>query len=364
MPDLTTIIDEDAARVARAVDLSPLDGSSILITGASGLLGLYLIACMRQRMRVTGKPIHVTAVTRAAPPAAFAHLFDMPHLQLCQVDLADPDATRTLPEAEHVIHAAGYGQPQKFLLDPAKTIRLNTDATLTLLERLPPGGKFLFLSSSEVYSGSPRTPHREEDIGTTDPGHVRACYIEGKRCGEAICHAVRAQGRAVKAARLALAYGPGTRTDDQRVLNILIRRALVDGRVTLLDGGAARRSYGYVGDVVEISPGDPASWPRGGLQRRRAVQRHDPGTGPGHRPHPRSADPGAGRSTGRRRRSGRRGARSHACLRRVRQDGLRAAARGSEPDDRLAARTLRGYSPQPRARRFSKDDACRQRMRR
>ncbi len=252
MPDLTTIIDEDAARVARTVDLSPLDGSSILITGASGLLGLYLIACMRQRMRVTGKPIHVTAVTRVAPPAAFAHLFDMPHLQLCQVDLADPDATRTLPEAEHVIHAAGYGQPQKFLLDPAKTIRLNTDATLTLLERLPPGGKFLFLSSSEVYSGSPRTPHREEDIGTTDPGHVRACYIEGKRCGEAICHAVRAQGRAVKAARLALAYGPGTRTDDQRVLNILIRRALVEGRVTLLDGGAARRSYGYVGDVVEL----------------------------------------------------------------------------------------------------------------
>ena len=252
MPDLAAIIDDDAARVARAVDLSPLDGSSVLITGASGLLGISLIACMRQRMRITGRPIHVTAVTRAAPPAAFAGLFDMPYLRLCRVDLADPPSLRKLPAADHVIHAAGYGQPQKFLLDPGKTIRINTEATLTLLEQMPARGKFLFLSSSEVYSGSPRTPHRENDIGTTDPGHVRACYIEGKRCGEAICHAVRAGGREVKAARLALAYGPGTRSDDQRVLNILIRRALLEGRVSLLDQGAARRSYGYISDVAEL----------------------------------------------------------------------------------------------------------------
>lgn len=252
MLSLTEILEEDAARVCDAVDLTPLDGGSVLLTGASGLVGLHLLAVLRRRARQSGRPIYVTAIARGTPPAAFADLFSGPHIRLQRMDLGDSDAIRALPEHDHIIHAAGYGQPHRFLGDPLNTIRLNTVATLALLEKLAPNGNFLFMSSSEIYSGSPSTPHKEEDIGTTDPGHVRACYIEGKRCGEAICRGVRAHGRAVKAARLALAYGPGTRVDDQRVLNTLIRRALLEGRVTLLDRGEARRTYGYISDVVEL----------------------------------------------------------------------------------------------------------------
>lgn len=252
MRSLAAIIDEDAARVCGAVDLAPLDGGSVLLTGASGLVGLHMLAVLRQRARQTRRPIKVTAIARGTPPAAFRDFFDSPHIRLQTMDLGDADAIRALPQHDHIIHAAGYGQPHRFVSDPLNTIRLNTVATLALIEKLAPNGNFLFMSSSEIYSGSPFTPHKEEDIGTTDPGHVRACYIEGKRCGEAICHAFRAQGRAVKAARLALAYGPGTRVDDQRVLNTLIRRALLEYRVALLDQGAARRTYGYITDVVEM----------------------------------------------------------------------------------------------------------------
>jgi len=252
MPSLIDLIDEDAARIAQSVDLSPLDGSSILITGASGLLGITLLACLRHRMRVTGRPIAVTAVTRSPPPAFLADLFEGPHFRLLECDLADAQACLALPSAEHVIHAAGYGQPGKFLENAAKTILLNTMGTAALLERLPPGGKFLFVSSSEIYSGSPRGPHGEDDIGTTGPGHPRACYIEGKRCGEAICHAFLGQGHHARIARLALAYGPGTRPDDQRVLNSLIRKGLLDGAIALLDQGAARRTYCYLTDAVEM----------------------------------------------------------------------------------------------------------------
>jgi nucleoside-diphosphate-sugar epimerase len=248
---LIEIIEEDAARVGCAVDLAPLDGSSVLVTGASGLVGLHIVAALRLRARRTGRPIHITAVARGRPPVAFEDFFDGPHIRLQPMDLTNADTIRTLPQHDHIIHAAGYGQPHRFLSDPINTIRINTVATLALLEKLPESGKFLYMSSSEIYSGSTRTPHTEEDIGTTDPGHMRACYIEGKRCGEAICRAFYNQGRAVKAARLALAYGPGTRVDDQRVLNTLVRRALVERRVTLLDQGKAKRTYGYISDVVE-----------------------------------------------------------------------------------------------------------------
>jgi nucleoside-diphosphate-sugar epimerase len=252
MSDLVRLIDADAARVVDAVDLSPLDGRSILITGASGLVGLMMIAALRERMRRTGRPISVTAVTFSQPPAAFAPLFKHPHVRALTCDLADAVAVRGLPSADVIVHAAGYGQPGKFLENPAKTILLNTTATATLLEKTGRDGHFLFVSSSEIYSGSPRSPHREDDIGTTDPGHRRACYIEGKRCGEAICHAFATAGPKARIARLALAYGPGTRKDDQRVLNSIIRKGLLNGRIDLLDQGAAWRTYCYLTDAVEM----------------------------------------------------------------------------------------------------------------
>jgi nucleoside-diphosphate-sugar epimerase len=133
--------------------------------------------------------------------------------------------------------------------DRIKTISINTTATAALLRRLENNGRFLFLSSSEVYSGSSSLSNSEVDIGTTDPSHPRACYIEGKRTGETIVNAARDSGINAASARLALAYGPGTRLDDQRVMNQLIVKGF-HNKITLLDSGAAVRTYGYISDVV------------------------------------------------------------------------------------------------------------------
>lgn len=156
-----------------------------------------------------------------------------------------------LEQADYIIHCAGYGQPLKFVKDKIKTIEINTKTTNELFKFLKPDGKFLFVSTSEVYSGA-KSPYSETDIGTTNPQHPRACYIEGKRCGEAICSAYRDQGYNVKIARLALAYGPGTKKHDTRVLNQFIEQALTTGEIKLMDKGEAIRTYCYVRDVAEM----------------------------------------------------------------------------------------------------------------
>ena len=52
-----------------------------------------------------------------------------------------------------IIHAAGYGQPGKFLNYPFETFKLNTQVTEHLLGLVKKNGSFLFISSSELYSG-------------------------------------------------------------------------------------------------------------------------------------------------------------------------------------------------------------------
>ncbi len=251
MVDPSNIIPTDTAAVCEAVDFRPLEGKRVLVTGASGLIGGYLTACLYHLKVHLGHHITVYAVVRSGVPAHLKVYLDCPGTTVIQGDLTSPPFWNEIPRSDWIIHAAGYGQPSRFLQDPVKTLALNTSTTLALFEKLAPSGRFLFVSTSEVYSGLPGHRHRETEIGRTTPAHPRACYIEGKRSGEAICNAYRERGVEAKSARLALAYGPGTRQGDGRVINNFIEKGL-KGDITLLDRGEATRTYCYVSDAVEI----------------------------------------------------------------------------------------------------------------
>jgi UDP-glucuronate decarboxylase len=186
-----------------------------LLTGATGLIGSNLIKSVPEGIQIIKNPRLGIAEGK----------FDL------------------------IIHAAGYAQPAKFLENEIATIRVNTELTMELFKRLKEDGKFLYISSSEVYNGS-RPPQKETDIGTTDPTHPRACYIEGKRCGEAICMAYRRKGVNVKIARVSLTYGT-TKRGDGRALNSFVEQGL-NGKIQLMDKGEAKRTYLYVEDAVGI----------------------------------------------------------------------------------------------------------------
>lgn len=174
-----------------------------------------------------------------------------PHIEVTKVKFdARTERLEGCPY-DYIIHAAGYGQPQMFGKEKLKTIEINTEHVEHLFRYLKPSGRFLFISTSEVYSGA-KPPYKETDIGTTTPQHPRACYIEGKRCGEAICMAYKELGYDVKIARLALAYGPGTKKGDTRVINQFIEQALTARKIQMRDLGKAKRTYIYIDDAVRL----------------------------------------------------------------------------------------------------------------
>lgn len=248
---LSEIIIQDVEKACRQLDRTFFRNKIVLITGASGLIGTYILAYMVSLIRA-GVPVEVYAQTFSEPPPHMLELISDVKIKVMQIDLSNVSEYERLPDADVIIHSAGYAQPLVFMSNPIATMHINISATMALLKHLKCNGSFVFISSREVYSGLTTSFFHEDSIGTTTPYHPRASYIEGKRAGEAACNAFRSQGVRAISIRLGDIYGPGTRKHDRRAINSFIEKALCDQKIDLLDAGTAMRTTCYVSDALEM----------------------------------------------------------------------------------------------------------------
>lgn len=249
---MSNIININCDDIIQQTNLSKISNKNILITGAGGLIGLHIVNTISRLYQNNT----VVCITNNSPDNIFSKFFK--NTTLIVEDLTTLIDNKKFNKKyrlyfDIIIHAAGYGQPSKFINNKIKTITLNTEVTKKLFSLLKSDGIFLFCSTSELYSGFDQEQICENNIGTTLPDHPRSCYIESKRCGEAICHTMADQfGIQSKIARISLAYGPGTKKDDTRVLNNIIQKALISKKIELLDDGSSIRTYGYITDIVKM----------------------------------------------------------------------------------------------------------------
>lgn len=231
-----------------------LNNKTIVLTGASGLIGLNLLALLNHLK----KTYNINIICTVNNPVAdyLQPLFD--NCITFVGNLTDDSVIgfienyfiERLSGADIVIHSAGYAQPNKFLDDKLSTIKLNTSTTMNLFKLLNKGGVFFYCSSSELYSGLEKESISENDIGSTSTDHPRSCYIESKRCGETICLSAT-DIFDIKIGRISTTYGPGCKPSDSRVINDLIKKALYDN-IKLLDDGSATRTLCYISDMCEM----------------------------------------------------------------------------------------------------------------
>jgi len=233
MSTVTSVIREDAHLAAAGLGEASgaLAGTTVLVTGACGFLGSYLLDVLAALSREGGlRPCHVLAVDnfQVGLSERVEHLRDDPHVEFVTHDVTRPLALER--RVDWIIHAASIASPTFYRRFPLETIDVNVNGTWQMLELARRGARgMLCLSSSEIY-GDPTPdaiPTPETYRGNVSCTGPRACYDESKRLGETLCWIYfRRHGTPVKVVRPFNVYGPGQRLDDRRIIPDLMAAAL------------------------------------------------------------------------------------------------------------------------------------------
>jgi len=162
------IVAEDLAHIVEDFDLpwSKLEGKTILVTGANGMLPAYMVETLlylnekddRTKTKVIG-----LARNKERALARFAHYKNRDDLELLIQDVCDIVSIET--KIDYIIHAASQASPKYYGNDPVGTLSPNVLGTYNLLSlaRHKRTRGFLFFSSGAVYGQvRPKTLIKED----------------------------------------------------------------------------------------------------------------------------------------------------------------------------------------------------------
>lgn len=267
----TSISAMDAEEAAKqVVRPSVLMNSTVVVAGATGLIGSHIVSALHALNDMSGMHIHIVAAARNTDrlEALFGSLddvacvrCDVTSLPSCQ-QLYESVRQKAYSSHLFVIDAASPSSPHLYAQKPVETMLSNIYGVANLLNASGAASHahdsdservvFLYLSSSEVY-GKRRGWHlmTESEPAQIDPTDSRSCYPSAKLAAETLLVSMREEyGIDVRIVRPSHVFGPGFLPTDDRVGADFFSRAVAGKPIKLRSAGADRRTMIYVSDCV------------------------------------------------------------------------------------------------------------------
>ncbi len=234
-----------------------LSGKKILIAGATGLIGRYLLDLLMYKNEEENLGCTVTAVSRdqyRAEQIFPKRYFEQDDFRYFEHDVSEPFGV-DMGKYDYVIHLASNTHPVAYAERPIETITSNVYGTKNLLDFCAALGtaRFVFPSSVEIYGENRGDTElfQEDYMGYLDCNTLRAGYPESKRVCESLCQAYRKEkGVDVVIPRLPRVFGPTMGDSDSKAAAQFIRKAAGGEDIILKSGGEQYYSFLYVADAV------------------------------------------------------------------------------------------------------------------
>lgn len=235
--------------------LEELADRTVLVTGATGLIGSQVVKAMLCANREKNLQIRVLAFCRSKEKfeRVFKEFLDAEALLPVYGDITSSADIKE--DIDYIVHGASATDSKYFVQHPVETIITALRGTENILElaRKKQIKGMVYLSSLEVY-GVPLSAEgfvTEKDYGYIDPMSVRSSYSEGKRMAECLCVSyVQEYHLPVKVARLSQTFGPGVEYNDGRVFAEFARCVIEKRNIVLHTAGKTLRTYCYTKDAV------------------------------------------------------------------------------------------------------------------
>lgn len=241
-----SIFEEDIKNIINDFDMSVFDGKTILVTGATGLIGKL---CVKSLLN-SGYNSQVIALVRDEEKAK--NIFgESKRLTYLVQDINQ--RINTTRRVDYIIHAASTTSSKDFVEKPVETIYTAINGSRNILEfaknkRLE---GMVYLSSLEIYGVNEKENIKEMDYGYIDILNPRSSYSESKKMVETMCISYGTEyGVPVKIARLAQTFGAGVSISDNRVFAQFAKAIINKENIILHTKGETKRNYCYTTDTV------------------------------------------------------------------------------------------------------------------
>lgn len=230
-----------------------LKNSTILITGATGLIGSALAHALIAANKHHHLSLQLIFCGRNKIKGEELFLECKNTTFICG-DIRNPKLFATITDnIDFIFHCAAVTKSADMVSNPVDVMTTSVNGTHNLLKlaRIRNCCSFVYVSSMEVYGQNLSGIVTEKDLGFLDFLNPRSSYPESKRFCEMLCVSYTKQyNMPIKIARLAQTFGAGTSINDTRVFAQFARSKINGENIILHTEGLSRGNYCYTADAI------------------------------------------------------------------------------------------------------------------